>query len=73
MKKLLTGHKVYAITDYVNIWPLRVTLTLEVRTHVLRMTYHLIIETFCGKYFQNPLIYLKIIDGTQIIPYNKLC
>jgi hypothetical protein len=44
MKKLWTGHKIYPKTDYVNLWPLSVTLTLEVGTQVLRMTYHLIFK-----------------------------
>jgi hypothetical protein len=73
MKKLWTGHKIYPLTDYVNLWPLRVSLTFEVGTHVLRMTYHLIIVTDCAKYFQNPLIYEEVMDGTQNIPYNRLC
>jgi hypothetical protein len=73
MKKLCTGHIIYHTTDYVNHLPLRVTLTLEVGTHVLRMTYHFIIVTICVKYFQNPSIYEEVIDGTQNIPYNRLC
>jgi hypothetical protein len=40
---------------------------------VLHMTYHLIIVTICAKYFQNPLIYEEVMDGTQNIPYNRLC
>jgi hypothetical protein len=65
MKKLWTGHKIYPITDYVNLRPLCVTLTLEVWTHVLRMTYHLIIVTIGAKYFQNYLIYGEVMGGTQ--------
>jgi hypothetical protein len=34
---------------------------------------HLIIETICAKYFQNPLNYEEVIDWTQNIPYNRLC
>jgi hypothetical protein len=30
MKKLWTGHKIYPVTDYVNLWPPSVILTLEV-------------------------------------------
>jgi hypothetical protein len=41
MKKLWTGHKIYPITDYVNLCPLHVTLTL-VGTLVLCMTYLII-------------------------------
>jgi hypothetical protein len=52
---------------------LSVTLTLDVGVHVLRMTYRLIIVTFCAKYFQNPLNYKEVIDWTQNIPYNGLC
>jgi hypothetical protein len=72
MKKLWTEHKIYHITDYVSLWPLRVTLTLEVGTHVLRMTYHLIIVTICAKYFQNPLIYEEVMDRTQNIPKYRI-
>jgi hypothetical protein len=32
---------------------------------VLRKTHCLIIVTICGKYFQNPLIYEKVMDWTQ--------
>jgi hypothetical protein len=44
-----------------------VTLTLEVGMQVLRMTHPLIIVTICAKYFQNPLIYEKVMDWTQNI------
>jgi hypothetical protein len=40
---------------------------------VLCMTYHLINITICAKYFQNPLIYEEVMDGTQYILYNRLC
>jgi hypothetical protein len=65
MNKLWTGHKIYPITDYVNIWPLHVTLTLEEGARMLHMTYHLIIVTICAKYFQNPLNYKEVLDRTQ--------
>jgi hypothetical protein len=70
MKTLWTGHKIYPITEYVNLSPLSVTLTLEVGTQVLRMTCHLIIVTICAKYFQNPLIYEEVMNGTHNIPYT---
>jgi hypothetical protein len=70
MKKLWTGHKKYLITDYVNLC---VTLTLEVGTQVLCMTYHLIIVTICAEYFQNPFINEGVMDRTQNIPYIRLC
>jgi hypothetical protein len=73
MKRLWTGHKISPITNYVNLWPLRVTLTLEVGAHALSMTYPIIIVTICSKYFQNPLIYEEIMDVKQNIPYNRLC
>jgi hypothetical protein len=40
---------------------------------VLRMTHCLIIVTICDMYFQIPLIYEKVMDRTQNIPYNRLC
>jgi hypothetical protein len=43
-------------------------LTLEVGMQVLRMTHRLIIVTICAKYFQNPLIYEKVMDRTQKYP-----
>jgi hypothetical protein len=48
-------------------------VTLEVGTHVLRLTYRLIIVIICAKYSQNPMIYEKVMDWTQNIPYNRLC
>jgi hypothetical protein len=30
MKELSTGHKIYPVTNYVNLWPPTVTLNLEV-------------------------------------------
>jgi hypothetical protein len=51
MKKLWTGHKKYPITDYVNLWPPSVTLTLEVGDRLLRMTHCLIIVINCGKFW----------------------
>jgi hypothetical protein len=66
-KKVWTGHKIYTLTDYVNLLPLSVTLTLEVGTQVLRMTYYLITVTICAKNIQNPLIYEEVMYGTQTI------
>jgi hypothetical protein len=37
------------------------------------MTYRLIIETICAKYFQIPLNYEEVLDWTQNKPYNRLC
>jgi hypothetical protein len=65
MKKLWTGHKIYPITDFVDLFTPSVTLTLDVGLQVLYMTYHLIIVTVCANYFQNPLIFEKVIDQTQ--------
>jgi hypothetical protein len=47
------------ITDYVNLSPLGVTLTLEVGMQVLRIAHHLIFVTICAKYFQ---VFSKSID-----------
>jgi hypothetical protein len=49
IKKLWTGHKIYPATDYVNIWPLPVTLTLGVGDWLLSMTHHLIIVNIYAK------------------------
>jgi hypothetical protein len=68
MKKLWTRHKINLITDYVNLWPPSVTLTLEVGDWLLRMTRLLIIVNNCGKYLQNPFK-----DKTRHIPSNKQC
>jgi hypothetical protein len=57
----------------INFRLLSVTLNLEVGMQVLRMTHRLIIVTTCGKYLQNPLIYEKVMDWTQNIPFNRLC
>jgi hypothetical protein len=54
MKKLWTGHKIYPVTDYDNLLPQKVALTLEVGNQLLRMTYRLIIVSNCGKYLQIP-------------------
>jgi hypothetical protein len=67
------GHKRYPITDYVKCLPLSVTLTLEVGRQVLRIAHRLIKVTICGKCYQNPLIYKKIMDRTKYIPYVRLC
>jgi hypothetical protein len=72
MKKLWTGHKIYPITDDVNFSSLSVTFTLDVGLQVLRMTHCLIIVTNCDKYFQNPMIFEKVIDQTQNTPYNPV-
>jgi hypothetical protein len=59
---------------HVKLWPLSVTLALEVGMQVLRMTHRLIIVTFCDKYFQNPLIYEKSYGpDSKHIPFNRLC
>jgi hypothetical protein len=49
------------------------TFILEAGMQVLRMTHRLIIVTISAKYFQNPLIYEKVMDLKQNIPYNRLC
>jgi hypothetical protein len=72
MKKIGTGHKIYHISDSVNIWPLSVTLTLEVVLQVLYLAYCLIIVTIYAKLFQNPLTYEKVLNRTQNIPFNML-
>jgi hypothetical protein len=43
MKKLWTGHKIYQNTESINLWPISVTLTLEVGEQVLYLTYCIII------------------------------
>jgi hypothetical protein len=53
-EEVLDRLNIYPITDYVNIWPLSVTLILEVGMQVLRMTHRHIIVNNCGKYLQNP-------------------
>jgi hypothetical protein len=73
MTKLWTGHKKYPVTDYVNLWPPSVTLTLEVGDQLLRMTHRLIIVNNCGKYLQNPFKDKKVMDLTRHIPSNRQC
>jgi hypothetical protein len=73
MKKLWTGHKIYSLTDYVDLWPPSVTLTLEVGDQLLRMTHHLIIVNNCGKHLQNPFKDKKVMDRTWHIPSNRQC
>jgi hypothetical protein len=65
MTKLWTGHKIYPVTDYVNIWPPSVTLTMKVGDWFLRMTYCLIIMNNYGKYLQNTFIDKKVKDRSQ--------
>jgi hypothetical protein len=48
-----------------NLWPLNVTL--EVGTHVLRLTYRLIIVIICAIFFKNLLMYEEVMDGAQNI------
>jgi hypothetical protein len=52
MKKLLMGHKIYHIIDSVYLWPLSVTLTLEVGVQVLCMTlyYHCVVHDKASHY-----------------------
>jgi hypothetical protein len=73
MKKLWTGHKIYPVTDCVNIWFPSVTLTLEVGDQLLRMAHHLIIVKNSGKYLQNPFKYKKVMDRTRHLPSNRQC
>jgi hypothetical protein len=72
-KKFLIGHKIYPKTDYVNLWPPSLTLTLEVGDQLLRMTHRLIIVNNCGKYLQNPFKDKKVMDQTRLIPSNRQC
>jgi hypothetical protein len=73
MTKLWTGHEIYPVTDYVNLWRPSVTLTLEVGDRLLRMTHLFIIVSNCGKYLQNPFKNKKVIDRTRHIPSNRQC
>jgi hypothetical protein len=68
MKKLWTRHKIYNVTDYVNL-----CVTLEVGDLLLCMTHCLIIVNNCGKYLQNPFKGKKVIDRTRHIPSNRQC
>jgi hypothetical protein len=73
IKKLGTGHEIYPVIDYVNLWPPSVTFTFEVGDRLLCMTHRLIIVTICDKYLQNPSIYKNVMDRTRNIPCNRLC
>jgi hypothetical protein len=73
MTKLWTGHEIYPVTDYVNLWPQSVTLILEVGDRLLRMTHLLIIVSNCGKYLQNPFKDKNVVDRTRHIPSNRQC
>jgi hypothetical protein len=73
MKKLWTGHKIYPVMNYVNIWPPSVTLTLEVGDRLLHITHCLIIVNNCSKYLQNPFKDMKVMDRTRHIPSNRQC
>jgi hypothetical protein len=70
-EKLWTWHKIYPKTDYVNIWPPSVTLTLEVGDWWLRMSHCLIFLNNYGKYLQNPFNDKKVMDRTRHIPSNS--
>jgi hypothetical protein len=65
MTKLWTGHEIYPVTDYANIWPPSVTLTLKVGDQFLRMTHRLIIVNNYGKYLQNPFIDKKVMENLR--------
>jgi hypothetical protein len=72
MKKVMDRtQNIYPLTDYVNIWPVIVTYTLEVCDRLLRITHRLIIEKNCGKYIQNPFKDKKVIDRTRQIPSKR--
>jgi hypothetical protein len=73
MTKSWTGHEICPVTDYVNLWPPSVTLTLEVGDRLLRMTHLLTIVSNCGKYLQNPFKDNKVMDRTRHIPSNRQC
>jgi hypothetical protein len=73
MTKLWTGYEIYPVTDYVNIWPQSVTLTLKVGDWFLRMTHRLNIVNNYGKYLQNPFIDKKVMDRKRHIPSNRRC
>jgi hypothetical protein len=73
MTKLWTGHEIYPVTGYVNLWPPIVTLTLEVGDRLLLMTHLPIIVSNCGKYLQNPFKDKKVMDRTRHIPSNRQC
>jgi hypothetical protein len=73
MKKLWTEHRIYPVTDYVNIWPPSVTLTFKVGDRLLRMTHRPIVVSNCCKYLQNPFKEKKVMDRTRHIPSNRQC
>jgi hypothetical protein len=66
MKKVWTGHKIYPVTDFVNIWPPSVTLILEEGHRLLCLTYRLIIVNICSKYFQKLFMDKKVMDRHDI-------
>jgi hypothetical protein len=70
-KKVMDWHKIYPISDYVNLWPPSVTLILEVGDRLLRMAHCLIIVNNCDKYLQNPFTDKKVMDRTRHIPSNR--
>jgi hypothetical protein len=72
-EKVMDWTQNYPVKDYVNLWPLRVTLTFEVGDRLLRMTNCFIIVNNCGKYLQNPFKDKKVIDRTQHIQSNRQC
>jgi hypothetical protein len=71
MTKFWTGHEIYPVTDYVNLWPTKVTL--KVGDRLLRMTHLPIIVSNCGKNLQNPFKDIKVMDRTQHKPSNRQC
>jgi hypothetical protein len=64
MKKLWTGHKIYPITDYVNLWPSSVTLTLEVGAcHIVSLLW-----TIVASIYKIPSKIRKLWTGHDIYP-----
>jgi hypothetical protein len=65
IRKLWTGHDIYPQIDNVDLGWASVTLTLEVRVWLLRMTHRLIITNICANLFQIPFINDKVMDRTR--------
>jgi hypothetical protein len=73
VKQLWTGHKIYSVTDYVNLWHSTVTLTLNVEGWLLHMTHRPIIVNICAKYFQNRSMDKTVMGRTRHIPSKRQC
>jgi hypothetical protein len=69
LKKLWTRHKIYPLTDYVNLWPPSVTLALNCCTwHIVSLLW-----TIMASIYKIPQKMKTVMVQTRHIPSNRQC